>query len=133
MDRVTTSEKRPPSILVVEDDQAIAEVIASALGDEGMDVRVAPSAEHALEHLTHFAPAVILVDYRMPGMSGHEFIGAYHALNVAHAPIIFSTANIGSEQSAIDLGAADVLLKPFEIDDLIDVVRRHLPADSADA
>src|SRR3954451_15347203 len=67
-------------ILVVEDDDASRELIAEILTDEGCDVRTAKQGNAALEILQTWQPGLILLDLRMPGMSGYEFAERYHAL-----------------------------------------------------
>ena len=74
-------------VLVVEDDPGVRDVIQEALTDEGYCVDVAGGGEAALALLDGpaFRPHVVLLDLRMPGMSGHEFAAAYRRRPGPHA------------------------------------------------
>ena len=111
-----------PRILVVDDDAAIQAVVGSALSWEGYEVMTATDGAAALEALAQGGrPQLILLDMAMPGMDGRQFARVYRQLPAPRAPIIaFSAGN-----AAGDLDVAGVLGKPFDIDDLLDVVGRH--------
>lgn len=115
----------PKEILVVDDDETIRTLVMLTLREEGFEVATAANGREALAHLEHGgAPALILLDMRMPMMNGWEFAAAYRARPGAHAPIVAFTAavDIGDRASAIN--AEYALAKPFELDELINTVRR---------
>jgi two-component system chemotaxis response regulator CheY len=112
-------------ILVVDDDPAIRHVITETLLDEGYDVVAAPDGQVALERAHDHPPAVILLDYQMPGLDGQRFATAYRQLPGPHAPIILLTAAVSARQRAAEVGADAFLGKPFDLDALVEVVERY--------
>ena len=105
-------------ILYVEDEpdiQTIAQMALEVVG--GFDVRICSSGEEALQVITEFAPAIVLLDVMMPGMDGME---TYQALrqkpDCVNLPVVFMTAKVQSHeiQQYRDLGAIDVICKPFD-------------------
>ena len=113
-------------VLVVEDDDALREVIEWALVDAGFAVVVAEHGAAALRVVEHVVPCVILLDMRMPVMDGWGFARAYLELPVPHAPVIVVTAARDAAEWAKQIEAADYLGKPFDIADLVETVRRHV-------
>lgn len=108
-----------PPILLVDDDAAFRRVMASELNRSGYDVTVAGSGEEAVQKLPVVDPAVILLDLRLPGMSGLETLQAIRASNSA-AEIVMLTGH-GSIDTAIEsirLGAYDYVVKPCPLDEL---------------
>jgi two-component system, cell cycle response regulator len=104
------------AILVVEDDQAIAQMIRLILGKHGHDLRHVPSGMEALEILKSWQPDLIISDVMMPGLDGFALIKYLKGLpNLADIPIIFVTALSQVEQisQGLNLGAVDYLSKPF--------------------
>jgi CheY-like chemotaxis protein len=114
-------------ILVVDDDEGIREIVETALSDEGYEVMTAPHGVAALEKIGRRAPAVILLDMRMPVMDGWQFARAYREQPGPHAPIIVVTAAREAGERAAQIGAEGVLPKPFGLGDLLEVVEAQLP------
>ncbi|CRM89350.1 Transcriptional regulatory protein YycF [Pseudomonas sp. 22 E 5] len=118
------------TILVVDDEYLIADILSFALEDEGYMVVTASNGRKGLEVLDRERPALIITDYMMPVMDGEEFATAIRALPSANQlPIILisgAQAHIGIERS--DLFDA-VLAKPFNIDLIIAEVKKLLAAD----
>lgn len=102
-------------IMVVEDDEDIRDLLVTTLSDEGYEVRGATDGRAALQLLATFRPALILVDMRMPVMSGREFIQAYRAMPVLHARVVVMSAGDDAILDAEGVGADAVLQKPFEV------------------
>ena len=114
------------SILVVEDDQEIRDFLALVLEGEGYAVRTAPNGAVALQLIHQQAPDLILLDMRMPVMDGWAFVPAYRGEAGPHAPILVLTAARDAEQTAREVHADAHLCKPFNLDDLLTVVRATL-------
>ncbi|MBI3964967.1 MAG: response regulator [Chloroflexi bacterium] len=112
-------------VLVVDDDESIRAVTELALVSEGYEVRTAPHGAAALRVVANEQPDVILLDMRMPVMDGWEFARVYRETPGPHAPIITVTAASDARAWAAEIGAAGVLAKPFDIQDLITVVDQH--------
>ncbi|NJJ59297.1 response regulator receiver domain-containing protein [Pseudomonas sp. SJZ103] len=115
------------TILVVDDEYLIADILAYALEDEGFMVVTAGNGKKALEVLERERPSLIITDFMMPVMDGEEFAETVRALpTVKHLPIILisgAQAHIGMQRS--DLFDA-VLDKPFNIDKIITKVKELL-------
>ncbi|AKS04591.1 response regulator [Pseudomonas trivialis] len=115
------------TILVVDDEYLIADILGYALEDEGFMVVKAGNGRKGLEVLERERPALIITDFMMPVMDGLEFATAVRKLpSLNHLPIILvsgAQAHVGMERS--DLFDA-VLDKPFKIDLIIAEVRRLL-------
>ncbi|GAA0258174.1 MULTISPECIES: response regulator [Pseudomonas] len=117
------------TILVVDDEYLIADILGFALEDEGFMVVTASNGRKALDVLERERPSLIITDFMMPVMDGQQLAEAVRALpSVNHLPIILMSgaqAHIGMERS--DLFDA-VLAKPFKIDLIVAEVRRLLAA-----
>jgi CheY-like chemotaxis protein len=114
-------------VLVVDDDPDILEALSEILEAEGFEIRRARNGKEALEKLEPNPPQLILLDLMMPVMDGWEFAQRMRQKpSVATIPIIVLSAdrNVGSK--ATDIGAVGHLAKPFELNDLLDMVRRSL-------
>ncbi|MBW2316967.1 MAG: sigma-54-dependent Fis family transcriptional regulator, partial [Deltaproteobacteria bacterium] len=112
-------------ILVVDDDDAMREMVVSLLGDQGYEATGEDAAEPALEHLRAHDVDAVVSDIRMPGMSGLELVGAIHALRPA-TPVVLMTAfgSIDSAVEAMRAGAFDYITKPFKRDELFLALER---------
>jgi CheY-like chemotaxis protein len=119
----------PPTILVIEDDEAIQEFISLAMCDEGYNILRASDGYAALELLTHHRPNLILLDVQMPNMDGYQFLQEYRRQFENPPPIIMLTAKRGGSQSAADLKVQGFLEKPFDLGELIDTVGQWLPTN----
>jgi CheY-like chemotaxis protein len=124
----TGAARVPARVLVVEDDQALGELVAAALGAEGHAAAVARRGTTAL-HLLELEgrPDVVLLDLGLPDMTADEFARRYRALPGPHAPlVVVSGADaVAAAEATERLGAAGFVAKPFDLDALLDVVARH--------
>ncbi|QRN93956.1 response regulator [Archangium violaceum] len=121
-------------MLVVDDDPDILEALSEILEAEGFEIRRARNGKEALERLEPEPPQLILLDLMMPVMDGWEFAQRMRQKpSVANIPLIVLSAdrNVGSK--ATDIGAVGHLAKPFELNDLLDMVRRSLGQAQASA
>lgn len=115
------------NVLVIEDDDDIAEHVRLLLEHEGYRVVVTPNGRAALEALSqpNPLPSVILLDLMMPVMDGYEFRKAQLAdPRIAKVPVVLITADSFVAEKAARTGAAAALGKPFDIDQLLGVVKR---------
>jgi two-component system, chemotaxis family, chemotaxis protein CheY len=110
----------PPdsAILVVDDEPSLLQTVVEILQDEGYDVLVAANGAEALDVLAQRAPALILLDMRMPLMDGWQFAAALRAAGRA-IPI--------AHRWAREIGAVGAVPKPFTVDELLGMVARHMP------
>ncbi|MFC2031043.1 response regulator [Chloroflexota bacterium] len=117
------------SILIVEDDPGVADVVSHILKTEGYEVAQAERADIALAALREARPDLIVSDIMMPGMSGFTFCQRVRAdTRLSQIPFIFLTAR-GQQADVhlgMGLGADDFLFKPFEPEDLLDAVQTRL-------
>src|SRR3954470_21093259 len=120
----------PKTVLVVDDEPAILDMIAELLGYEGFQVATTSHGSLALERAKHDPPGLILLDLMMPGMSGWQVIAALKAPPQTRAiPVVVLSARRDLPATAKELGIVTFLAKPFDIDELIGIVRQY--ADSS--
>jgi CheY-like chemotaxis protein len=117
----TTSDR----VLVVEDQDDIREFIAFVLQNEGYCVVTADNGAVALEQVARKPVNVVLLDMRMPVMDGWTFAREYRQRPGPHVPIVVLTAAADAAQRAAQIQADGYLGKPFELDDLLNVVARY--------
>jgi len=116
-----------PSILIVEDEAKMRRLLELQLADEGFNARTAGDAETGLQLLGKDSFDVVVSDFKLPGMSGLEFLNAVKRVN-AELPVIIMTA-YGTVESAVDAmkaGASDYVLKPFSLAELVLVIKKEL-------
>jgi CheY-like chemotaxis protein len=115
-----------PDVLVVEDDPDLLEIVQLMLRLSGYPVRGAANGKEALQAIEQRKPAVVLLDMLMPVMDGWECARELRARYGDTVPIVVVTAAEHARARASEIGdVADVLAKPFEMDDLIRVVERY--------
>jgi two-component system, chemotaxis family, chemotaxis protein CheY len=104
------------SCLIVDDSKVIRKVARHILETLQFQVDEAADGDEALSHCQQSTPDVILLDWNMPVMSGMDFLRAYRASVQAGAKVIFCTTEngIGHIQAAIDAGADEYVMKPFD-------------------
>jgi CheY-like chemotaxis protein len=122
-------------ILIAEDERDIRELVAFSLRFLGkFDVVEAANGVEAVERATAERPDLILMDVRMPKMTGYEACKKLKESDkTKNIPVIFLSAK-GQEkeiQLGINAGAEEYILKPFESDDLINRVRQALKRSKA--
>jgi CheY-like chemotaxis protein len=113
------------SVMVVDDDEDIREIVKLSLEAAGYQVTTAVDGIEAWQRLTASAlPSLILVDLMMPRMDGEEFIKALRASPQASIPVIIMSGYTAATQKAEELRANGYLTKPVELDELVGIVRR---------
>ena len=126
---------RSPRVLVVEDDEEIAQVLQRSLRLEGYEVRLAGDGEAALDQAVSYVPDLVILDLGLPKLDGMEV--ARRLRNGDDVPILMLTARDGVESrvEGLDAGADDYLVKPFERQELLAriraLLRRRPPRGSA--
>ena len=116
----------PRHILVVDDDADVRVILTTALEMEGYAVSAAADGEDALAHVAADAPDLILLDLRMPGLSGWDVAEALKAGGVV-VPILALSASAEAEAEAGEIGAAAWIAKPFDVVDVLEKVARLCP------
>ena len=118
--------ERPPRVLVVEDDDAIAQVLQRSLRMEGYDVKIADDGLVALDVAHAFLPDLVILDLGLPGMDGIDVAKTMRETD--DVPILVLTARdaVESRVEGLDAGADDYLVKPFERQELLARLRALL-------
>lgn len=118
---------RSSSILLVDDDAAFRQVMSGELNRLGYEVTAVGSGEEAIRQVTSSEPEIVLLDLRLPSMSGLEALTAIHA-NAPSTEVIMLTGH-GSIDTAIEsirIGAFDYVVKPCPLDELDIRIQRAL-------
>ncbi|MDE7297976.1 MAG: response regulator transcription factor [Lachnospiraceae bacterium] len=124
------SEKQ--KILIVDDDENIAELIALYLTKECFETRIANDGEEAIRQYREYGPALILLDLMLPGIDGYEV--CREVRRSSRVPIIMLSAKgeVFDKVLGLELGADDYMMKPFDSKELVArvraVLRRTSPA-----
>jgi DNA-binding NtrC family response regulator len=116
-------------ILIVDDDAQLRQSFGKILESEGFEVRAAASGEAGMEEVKTAPPDLVIMDVRMPGITG---IKAMQQMRAAcpGLPVVIMTAYGGTETAieATKLGAFDYILKPFDIPDILRLIAQALTA-----
>lgn len=126
------SNNARPTIFIVDDDSAVRDALKLLLRSVGQAVETYGSAQEFLDAYGEDRPGCLVLDIRMPGMSGLEL---QQKLNERHSilPIIFITGHgdVPMAVEAMQAGAVDFIQKPFRDQDLIDRINQALEKDSS--
>jgi FixJ family two-component response regulator len=116
-----------PTVCVVDDDASIREAIADLLASVGLRTEVFGSAEDFLRRQQPESPSCLVLDVRLPGISGLDLQRELAKTNT-HMPIIFISAHgdIPMAARATKAGAVEFLAKPFPDQDLLDAIQQAL-------
>ncbi|HEX9268230.1 MAG TPA: response regulator transcription factor [Candidatus Limnocylindria bacterium] len=126
---------RRPLILVVEDDPDLGDAIVAFLKDEGLEAKLARDGDQAMRLVDQLRPAAMILDLMMPRRDGFSVLRELRADGrIATLPVIVVTAIFGLSERlyATELGAADYVTKPFELDELLERVRNVLASHADD-
>jgi len=118
------------AVLVVDDDVDLLEMLELLLEGAGYRVVTAGEGREALQKVAQEMPGMILLDMKMPGMNGWQFAHEFRAKYDHCAPIVVLTAAEDARRRAEEIGAEGYLGKPFDIDDVIRIVGRHVRHNS---
>jgi CheY-like chemotaxis protein len=116
------------TILVVDDDESIRELLRLHLSGAGYEVNVAADAISAGYMILRSVPDLIITDIGMPHMDGFEFIAALKAdKSVPYIPVVFLTSMEDGDHRGKELGAVGYITKPVRADRLLSLVAQHVP------
>ena len=118
----------PASILVIDDDESIRQLLQLHLSAAGYEVQVAADAISAGYMVLRSRPDLIITDVNMPHMDGFEFIAALKAdKTIPNIPVIFLTSVEEGDHRGKSLGAVGYITKPVRADYLLQLVAKHVP------
>jgi two-component system OmpR family response regulator len=123
-----------PRVLVVDDDEYIRHLLASALRFAGFVIDTCADGRAAIDRIGDFEPDLVLLDVMMPNLDGLEVCRRLRASGV-ETPIIFLTARDASEDKVLGLtgGGDDYVTKPFDLDELVARIHAVLKRTTAGA
>ena len=116
-------------ILVVDDDPEILAMLRDFLEGEGLAVRTAVNGAVALEMLDDVSPSLVLLDMRMPVLDGWGFAAELGDRRSSY-PIVVMTAAESARRWAEEIGANGYIAKPFDVNELLQVIERHRRRDA---
>jgi FixJ family two-component response regulator len=119
-----------PIVYVIDDDESMRRGLSNLFESVGLRVEVFGSAPELLDRKLHNVPSCLVVDIRLPGMSGLDFQDILEKAGV-HIPIVFMTGHgdIPMSVKAMKAGAADFLTKPFRQQEMLDAVTAAIERD----
>lgn len=116
------------TILVVDDDASLRQLLRLHLSSAGYEVLVAEDAIAAGYLVLRQPPDLIIADVHMPHMDGFEFVAALKSdKTLPYIPVIFLTSLEEGDQRGKELGAVGYLTKPVRADRLLAMVAQHVP------
>ena len=122
-------------VLVVEDDDDIADVLRRSLRQEGHEVRTAGDGEEALSMAAEFVPDLVVLDLGLPKLDGVDVCRKLRAAGDVPILILTARTDTGDRVEGLDAGADDYLVKPFERAELLArmraLLRRRPPRGTA--
>ena len=124
------STEAQPIVLVIDDDAPLREALSSLFRSVGLQVRTFGSAQEFLQSGAPEGPSCLVLDVRLPGLSGLDFQAELAKANI-HIPIVFMTGHgdIPMTVRAMKAGAVEFLPKPFRDQDMLDAVQIGLEQD----
>jgi CheY-like chemotaxis protein len=116
------------TILVIDDDESIRDLLRMHLSAAGYEVRLAEDAIAAGYLVLRSPPDLIISDLNMPHMDGFEFVAALKAdATLPRIPVIFLTSDEERDDRGKDLGVVGYVTKPVRADRLLALVAQHVP------
>lgn len=132
MSITTDNEKDRPIVYVVDDDKSVRDSLEDLLASVGLRSMLFASTQDFVRSERPDAPACLVLDVRMPGLSGLDFQEEMAKLGI-YIPVVFITAHgdIPMSVRAMKAGAVEFLTKPFRDQDLLDAIQQSLTRDLA--
>ena len=121
------------SILAVDDDVMIRDLLTAILGNEGYEIHTAASGDEALSYLGRATPRLVISDVLMPDMDGFTLISRLRSESTSRSiPVLFLTSDMNptDAETGLHLASGDFLRKPFTPEALLHEVESHLAADA---
>ncbi|CAN5694385.1 response regulator transcription factor [soil metagenome] len=117
----------PVRVLVVDDEPALTDVVATVLRYEGWAVRTAATGSQALTEFRSFSPDLVVLDVMLPDLDGFEVLQRLRS-NGVQTPVLFLTARDATEDRVrgLTLGGDDYVVKPFSLEELVARLRALL-------
>jgi len=114
------------TIMIVEDEPAVARGVQVALEREGYSTAIVGTGEEALKQFADIAPDLVLLDVRLPGIDGFEVCRQLR--RETRAPVLFLTARADEVDKVVglEIGADDYLVKPFSVRELVSRIKALL-------
>ena len=122
-------EKQAPKVLIVDDDVVVRDLLSHALKSAGMEVDTMTDGLEALKYLSENTPDIVLLDRFMPRLDGGTVLyEIQNKINLNSIPVLILTAmvNQGEAKNWFERGAADFIPKPFDPEEVVMRVKRHL-------
>lgn len=112
------------SLLIVDDQQGVRRLLQEVFAEEGYSVRTASGGEEALDIIAKEMPDLLLLDIKMPGMSGLEILEELRMTNAA-LPVLMMTAygDLEVVEQAKKLGVKHYIIKPFDLSEVRHMVK----------
>jgi FixJ family two-component response regulator len=128
---ITSAKSAEPTIIIIDDDDAIREAVEGLLDSVGLRSRTFASVQHFLDDRQPCGPGCMVLDVRLPGRGGLDFYKEYISSPDA-MPVVFISAHADVSMSvgAIKSGAADFLTKPVRPQELLDAIQSAIARDA---
>lgn len=124
---IRETEGAPSSLLIVDDDEVICEILAAYLRPRGYRIRIAHDGAGALDALKEAVPDIVILDLRLPDMQGQEILHRIRGERMESEVIIVTGfASLDSALDAIKSGAFDYIVKPFKLGEIEISVRNAM-------
>jgi two-component system, OmpR family, KDP operon response regulator KdpE len=117
-----------PTILVIDDDEPILELMTSLLRQYSFRPMTASSGREALEAIRTETPDLVLLDLGLPDMSGEKLLEEILRISGRSIPVVILSGHQLTEEEWSESGAVGALQKPFDVRHLIDQIRQNLSA-----
>ncbi|OJX65940.1 MAG: DNA-binding response regulator [Micrococcales bacterium 73-13] len=126
-DRLTRADGTPIRVVVVDDEDALSDLLTMALRYEGWEVRAAATGQEALRAIREHKPDVVVLDIMLPDLDGIEVLQRLRAEG-EEVPVLFLTAKdaIADRVTGLTVGGDDYVTKPFSLEELIARLRALL-------
>ncbi|MBI2442309.1 MAG: response regulator [Candidatus Levybacteria bacterium] len=119
--------KNSGKIFVIDDDESIVEALTYCLQDQGYIVKAVRKAENIVATVCGFAPNIVLLDLFLSGQDGKQIATELkHDKRTENIPIVMFSAHPSGQQEATNLGIAGYLAKPFDTEELLQIIRTHM-------
>lgn len=125
-DRSNMDKQQKKNIMVVDDEQALRNVVKRSLEIEGYNVLAASDGVMALTLIEDFKPDLVILDIKMPGLDGFQVLDIIRQRSDVPVIMLSALGEVTTVRDALAVGADDFLRKPFHIRELIARVKAKL-------